>query len=304
MNAFHYDYAVIGGDLRQVYLAAELSRKGFRVCQYALCRPIEQVCPDLDMGKVFSAPSFEDACRNAACIICPVPFCKDGIFLNQNRSKKNIPLQQILLHLTQNQRFFAGCIPNEFRSAALKKGIFLFDLMEDTALSHFNSIATAEGVLCEAIRVSPRNLHGGKCAVLGYGTCGRTITDCLKRMYGSVSVAAAPAAERAQAAVTADEALDLNACFLQIGAYDFIFNTIPSVLLTRDVLSRVKPSAVILDIASYPGGVDFAAAKELSVTALPCPGLPGKYAPLSSAKAILGCIEQSKTNFERSSSCL
>ena len=96
MNAFHYNYAVIGGDLRQVYLAAALSRKGYSVCQYALCRPLEQVCPASDAEAVFSAPSFEDACRNAACIVCPVPFSKDGIFLNQNRSKKNIPLQQLL----------------------------------------------------------------------------------------------------------------------------------------------------------------------------------------------------------------
>ena len=63
---------------------------------------------------------------------------------------------------------------------------------------------------------------------------------------------------------------------------------------------QVSPDTVILDIASSPGGVDFAAAKELSVTAAACPGLPGKYAPLSSAQAILACIKRIKTEFERS----
>ena len=172
--------------------------------------------------------------------------------------------------------------------------------MKDITLSQFNSIATAEGVICEAIRLSPKNLHSSKCAVFGYGTCGRTITDYLKRMYCSVSVAASPDAERAQAALTADEALDLKACFQSIGEYDFIFNTIPSIILTKDILSRTKPDAVILDIASYPGGIDFTAAKELLVTAMACPGLPGKYAPLSSAKAIRASIERAKTEFERS----
>lgn len=32
-----------------------------------------------------------------------------------------------------------------------------------------NAIATAEGAICEAIKMSPYNLHGSKCLVLGYG---------------------------------------------------------------------------------------------------------------------------------------
>lgn len=300
MKSFYDTYAVVGGDLRQVYLAAELSRTGCSVCCHALCRPIEQVCPDSDAGSVLTVSSFEEACRNAACILCPIPLSKDGIFLNQNRTKKNIPLNQFLLHLTPKHRFFAGCIPKEFRAALLKKGVFSFDFMKDAVLNHFNSLATAEGVICEAIRLSPKNLHKSKCAVLGYGVCGRTITDYLKRMYCRVSAVAAPVAERAQAALVADEALDPEAFFSRIGEYDFIFNTIPAVLLTGERLRDMKPDAVILDIASAPGGVDFAAAKKLSVTALACPGLPGRYAPLSSARAILASINYAKTEFERS----
>lgn len=300
MNSFHYDYAVIGGDLRQVYLAAELVRTGCHVCQYALCRSLEQVCPDQNVKDVLAAPSFEDACRSASCIICPIPLSRDGIFLNQNRSKKNIPLQQLLMHLTPDQIFCAGCIPKELRIAAREKNLFLFDFMKDITLSQFNSIATAEGVIGEAIRICPKNLHQSKCAVFGYGVCGRTITDYLKRMYSFVTVATDPVSERAQAALTADEALDLKTSLKYIGNFDFIFNTIPSVIFTKDILSRLKPDTVILDIASHPGGIDFNAAKEFPITAMACPGLPGKYAPLSSAKAIRASVGRAKTEFERS----
>ena len=288
MNASHYDYAVIGGDLRQVYLTAELVRAGCSVCQYALCRPPEQICPKL-AGAVPTL-SLEDACSHSSCVVCPIPLSRDGIFLNQNRSKKNIPLSQLLLYLTPGQLFLAGCIPKEFASPARNKNIRCFDFMKDAALSHFNSIATAEGVLCEAIRLSPKNLHQSRCAVLGYGTCGRTIADKLKGMRCYVTVAAAPDAEICQASPLADQALSLSDLFGQIREYDFIFNTVPALLLNKDVLSRVRPDTAVLDIASAPGGVDFAAAKEFSVTALSCPGLPGKYAPLSSAQAVFASI--------------
>ena len=73
--------------------------------------------------------------------------------------------------------------------------------------------------------------------------------------------------------------------------YDFIFNTIPALVLTAPLLKKMKPQVTIIDIASAPGGVDFAAASELNLCARLAPGLPGKYAPASSARAIKETIE-------------
>lgn len=301
MNSFQYDYAVIGGDLRLSYLAGELAAKGCRVCHYALCHSLSQISA---AERFMPAASLEAAVNSATCVVCPIPFSKDQVILNQSGIKKNIYLKQMIPLLSAGQHFFAGCIPDEFNKEASKKGVFVFDFMEDASLAYFNTIATAEGVLCEAIRFSPVNLHKSRCAVLGYGKCGRTLTNSLKGMSCHVSVAADPPEELAMAALLADEAMRINAALSGIEAYDFIFNTIPAVTLTRDVLLRVKPSAVILDIASAPGGVDFAAANELSVHAKSCPGLPGTYAPLSSAKAMLASIKNFELPCSRNKECL
>ena len=291
MNPFHYDYAVIGGDLRQVYLLSELAKKKYSLCHYALCQPPKQCFP----AKHFAAmTSLEAAVTGSGHIICPIPLSKDKELLNQSGIKKNLPLKLLLSLLMPGQYFFAGCISDAFRKEALKKSVLCFDFMKDSELSYFNTIATAEGVICEAIKASPVNLHKSKCAVLGYGKCGRILTDDLKRMFCYVTAVSACEEERAQAALSADKALDLKSFFLCIGEYDFIFNTIPSVILTKEVLMHVNPQTRILDIASAPGGVDFTAAKELNIPAVCCPGLPGKYAPLSSARAILRCIEKFK----------
>lgn len=294
MNPFRRDYAIIGGDLRLAYLAEELAGQA-DICHYGLCRTVNAAASS---GRVKASPSLEACINGAANIICPIPMSGDGAYLNG--SKKNISVKQILSLLVQGQRFYAGCIPEEFNREALKKGVLAFDLMTDNALAYFNTVATAEGALCEAISQSPVNLHQSRCAVLGYGKCGHAIASRLKGLFCHVSVVSSSKEEQAQAMTAADFALDLKELPDYIDTFDFIFNTVPAIVLTREILSGANPSVTVLDIASAPGGTDFDAAKELSLIAKLCPGLPGKYAPLSSAKA----IKESIKKFERSSPCL
>lgn len=292
MSSFRYEYAVIGGDLRQAYLLKELECRKENVCHFALCPQARQVC-HTSYSPALS--SLEAAVTGSKRIICPIPFGKDPDCLNQSSLKKNISLQQVLSLLMPGQYFFAGCIPGSFRQKALKKDVSVYDLMEDLALAYFNTVATAEGVLCEAIRSAPINLHKSRCAVLGYGKCGRILADRLCKLSCHVTVVSSCWEELAQAALSAEEALELRMFLSHPDGYDFIFNTIPAMILTKEVLMHIHPQTQILDIASSPGGVDFAAAKERNIRAVHLPGLPGRYAPLSSARAILASIQRSST---------
>ena len=62
---------------------------------------------------------------------------------------------------------------------------------------------------------------------------------------------------------------------------NFIFNTVPALVLTKDILAKAQKNVLIYDIASAPGGTDFAAARALGLQAALLPGLPGKVAPLT-----------------------
>ena len=53
----------------------------------------------------------------------------------------------------------------------------------------------------------------------------------------------------------------------------------------------MRSDTLILDMASEPGGVDYKAAEELGITAVLLPGLPGKYAPASSAEILADKIK-------------
>ena len=75
------------------------------------------------------------------------------------------------------------------------------------------------------------------------------------------------------------------------GNVDFIFNTAPERILSEERLRHVGKNTWILDIASAPGGVDYRVAEALSVNAVLLPGLPGRYAPASSAEILADFIE-------------
>lgn len=281
MKLSKYDYSVIGGDLRQVYLAEELSHSSQVIC-YALAN-----VPD----KCISASSLEDAIHLANCVICPIPFSKDGLYLNQNSLTNPLTLDSVLNLLESGHTFFAGCIPDDFRITATEKGVFTYDLMKNNSLAIYNTLATAEGAICEAIQKSPQNLHHSKCAILGYGKCGRTLASYLNGMFCDVYVFSIDTDELAWADTFANRALELSALADYADEFDFVFNTIPVKVLTDEILSKMHSKVTIIDIASYPGGVDYASARKRNINAFLCLGLPGKYSPYSCAKAIKNVIE-------------
>ncbi|EQD57556.1 dipicolinic acid synthetase, A subunit, partial [mine drainage metagenome] len=71
---------------------------------------------------------------------------------------------------------------------------------------------------------------------------------------------------------------------------DVVFNTIPAAVLREDVLQRMRRGAVVVDIASAPGGTDFVAARRLGIGAHLAPGLPGITAPRTAGRIVADTV--------------
>lgn len=289
-----YDFGIIGGDLRQVYMAQILAEQGYRVCVYGLCKEISQdMQTNVKHGEpVLCEKSMADAVQKSGIIIAPIPMTKNKKDLNNQAGKDDLGLNELAEALKEGQYFFAGCIPDGFRDKAADNGVVCCDFMKKEELAIYNSIATAEGAIAEAIQKSPLNLHRSECLVLGYGKCGKTLAAYLKSMFCRVTVCARRPDVRSEASILADEVISFDDIPDNLKQYSFIFNTIPNMIMDRSLLMSVKKQAIIIDIASAPGGVDFTAAKELGIPAWLCPGLPGKYAPESSARAMTDVLMQ------------
>lgn len=271
---FVYQYAVIGGDMRQVLLLQSFAKK-----HPCIRFGVGDACENAE-----EATLLEQAVSKAKNVLLPIPMCKDDKLNIQQDTE--VTREELLEYVRAGQRIFAGCIDAEWRRRALEKGVVCFDYMEEQTIANYNSIATAEGTLAEIIRTYPQNLHGTKILILGYGKCARTLAAKLKALDAKVSIAARSKNALMEAYVGGYHMVKLDALSGVIGEYPVIINTIPARILTRQELSHLKKEAVVYEIASMPYGVDVETAKELGITVYVCPALPAKYAPVSSAEIL------------------
>ena len=72
--------------------------------------------------------------------------------------------------------------------------------------------------------------------------------------------------------------------------FDIIFNTVPALILDSKLLSHIARNAIVIDLASIPGGVDFESAGRMSILAIHALSLPGKVAPKSAGEIIKNTI--------------
>ena len=78
----------------------------------------------------------------------------------------------------------------------------------------------------------------------------------------------------------------------KISQFDYIFNSIPEVILSHEILDELTPATTIIDIASYPGGLDYNYAEYRQINAHLCLGLPGKVSPQSCGEILVESFTQ------------
>lgn len=247
-------FLVLGSEPRQEFLFQLLKEKGYKV-------------------------SFQETYQGEAgdVILLPVP---------AHLTKKY--LDEVKDFLTEKQTVFGCQFPKEVTETSLAKFV---EYMSGDEMAYLNAIATSEGAVCEAMKNSTVNLHKAKSLVIGYGRCGSVLADKLLGLRSDVTVMERKPERRALASGMGCSCLDFNES-VEWKAFDFIFNTVPAPVVGESILSKLEPHATIIDIASGGKGVDYEYCKKHHINAHLCLGLPGKYAPKSSAAILLKVIEQ------------
>ena len=76
------------------------------------------------------------------------------------------------------------------------------------------------------------------------------------------------------------------------GAFDYIVNTVPARVFSSAALCGVPEGALLLELASAPGGFDAELARNIGLKAVHAPGLPGRFSPRSCAEYIKRWLER------------
>ena len=271
------EFAVLGGDMRQVHLAELLAEDGHQVVTWGLekgngIRPVP-------LQRALECPV----------VILPLPVMRGGLL--------NLPLTDTVLEgeklwplLRFDQLLFGGQV--EELSARLMSdwGLQLLDYYRREELQVTNALLTAEGAVQYAFEATATALSGSRCLVIGYGRIGKLLAHRLRGMCAGVSVSARRFSDLAWIRAYGYEALETERLAGRLGDFDLIFNTVPAPVLSRERLEELKSGCVLMELASAPGGFDKDVARALGIRVVGAGGLPGLVAPAAAAAAVRDSI--------------
>lgn len=184
----------------------------------------------------------------------------------------------------------AGRLPPALVEACRQAGVAAVDILARDDFAIANAVPTAEGAIVEALQAADVTLFGSVALVLGFGRTGRVLAQRLAALGAETWVVARRPAARAEAAVRGHQAADFPALPELLERADFVFNTVPAPVLGEPLLRRCKPTAVLVDIASPPGGIDGPAAAALGLTTRWPLGIPGRFAPRSAGRILAEAV--------------
>lgn len=266
--------AVFGGDKRMLFAAKAFAREGHEVllagfdslvslCELRICSALE-------------------AAQQCECAVLPVrPI--SGDLLNAPFATHPIKITALMEQIGKKP-VYSGCAHLILSYA--NGHVYDYTACEDFTLR--NAELTAEGAVELILREYEGAVCGTEILVTGYGRIGKVLSRYLSAMGAKVTAAARNHSDRQLIAENGMSAAD----YPQIDYQDYrvIINTVPSMVLDRDAVDRMREDVFIIDLASKPGGVDFSAAKNRDLTCIHALSLPGKTAPLTAGIIIKDTI--------------
>ncbi len=252
---------LLGGDRRELVIAERLREAGFEVRHYA-CHPDIAV----RAGQP-EAPTATAAIAGAGLIHCTIPGPDAaGKLQSPYRAPEAFYLHAADLDgAAPGAVFMTGSAYEVLRAAAAARGLQNYNMSDDEELMVANSAAVSEGAIAHLILGSEVPLHRSRVVVMGFGRQSITLCRRLHALGAYVTVVARSGAQRARVREMGMEAVTLGEDEASIRACQFLIYTIPAPVLTRERLSWVPNDAVVEVLTAPPGGVDFAAARDLGV---------------------------------------
>lgn len=269
--------SILGGDLRQVYLARLLLEDGRDVTAWGL-----------EQGGAPRSVSLDRALEGDI-LLLPLPVCR-GDRLNLPLTDTELELRRLWPRLRYDQLLLGGMTGNLGPRLMADYGLTLVDYYAREETQVANAAPTAEGAIQLAMERTERTVHASRCLVIGYGRIGKLLAGRLHDLGAQVTVSARRYSDLAWIDAWGYQSLRTGALRGELARFDLIFNTAPALILDAARLEEIRKDCLILDLASAPGGVDFDAARRLGRQAVAATGLPGKAAPRSAAAAIRASI--------------
>ncbi len=178
--------------------------------------------------------------------------------------------QELIDKISSKCIIYTGKVPNELKD----KNIISF--MEDEDIIKENNQITVDGILDYI-----KNIKKDRICILGYGRIGKELYKCLKDDYQVVlGVNKIPSHKEVFFFTNNFKALKSN-----LENSDLIINTVPKNIIKEEMILNVNGH--ILDVASYPYGIDQHLVNKYSLNYYLYSSIPSKYDPERAGKILL-----------------
>lgn len=226
-------------------------------------------------------------------IILPIPGTDEEGYIDTIFSNKKIQLKkEWFARLADDCLIFTG-ITTPYLSACIEQTtVKLIPLMDRDDVAIYNSIPTTEGTIMLAIQHTNFTIHSARIVVLGMGRVGLSVASKFSGLGANVAIGTKKDSDVARAFEMGIQGFHMEELPAYTGQCDILINTIPSKVVKESALNLMKSNALIIDLASKPGGVDFTYAKKRGITAIHALGLPGMVAPKTAGEILGNVISQ------------
>jgi dipicolinate synthase subunit A len=230
--------------------------------------------------------------KGARFALFPIPgIAASGALFAPAAAAPIVPDRAMLAGMAPRAHIILGWADTNLKANAATLSIELHEYEWDRSLMLQRTPAIIEGLLKIVIENTAITIHNAKACVVGQGTIGAVLARYLVALGAHTHVAARNAEQRAAAYVAGATPHLMDDLAALAPSLDLVFSTVPSRVVGEDVLSRLPKTALIVDLAAPPGGVDFEAARRLGLNAIWGRGL-GSRAPVTVGASQWGGIRE------------
>ena len=226
--------------------------------------------------------------ETADAAVFPLPLSRNGADVDFDGTA--VSLDNVLSRMRRGAAVLGGYISPAVRQKTLDLGLNITDYYENESLVSANALVTAEGAVEIALKNLDVALYSSKILIVGYGRIAKFCARILKGFNADITVAARKKEARTAAALEGFSDIDISGIAERIGDFDLLINTVPSPVINKAELDRVK-NCFLLDLASKPGGIDFSYAKEKNIPFEWALALPVRTAYITATEIVFNTLE-------------
>ena len=269
----------IGGDMRYIKMIKDLKNKNnIKTIGYD-----NQIFEDI---KKFDIKG--DNIKNIDIIILPITGIKQNYEVDSCFTNKNIILpKNFFKNCKKNTYIFTGKI-NDILLSMINENTIINNLLDDYEIKKGNSLITVEGILDDLIKKrAGKTITLSNILVLGYGNIGKPLVNILNILGSNVCVGIKDKKDYVELKNKGIDVFytdDHDKLKKHLSNLNTIINTVPSNIITSDMINCINKDCYILDISSYPYGFNNDDIKNNNYNIYS--KIPSKYSPVVSGSLL------------------